>query len=431
MLLRLSDSLSRAAVVLASLALAAVVSFFAVRMAMASYDSGQDNGELLRAATRWEPRDPEYWFRLGHFQQFNLDQPDPDGALQSLQHAVTLYPDYTDVWLDLATAHELAGGTEAARKDYLRAKSSYPKSAEVAWRYGNFLLRAGDLPAAFREIRQAIELEPARAAAAFSRVYRADPNVDEILDQVLPPIPAVYIDVMREATVAKQLGFAQTIWSKLLALKPALQVRDFDPLVTALANDKDYVMARRVWEQGAATLKLPPLYRPQGSVIWDPSFESGIEGYIFSWHYKPLEDGVRISLDSGDKVSGAQSLRLSFDGKHNPGMEAACISNLVNPSTNYRFAAWIKTRNLTTEQGVRFRIRSLGGPTNPVVNTPVFQGSMPWTPIDMRWFADANTHGVQICICRDPSDNPDVRISGDAWIDDVNLLPEFIGQPQP
>jgi tetratricopeptide (TPR) repeat protein len=431
MLLRLSDSLSRAVVVVASLALAGVVSYLALRMALAAYDARQDQGDWLRAATHREPRNPEYWFRLGHFEQFNLDEPDPTSALQSLQLAVALYPEYTDAWLDLATAHELEGDTDAARQDYIRAKNSYPKSAEVAWRRGNFLLRVGDLPPAFREIRQAIQLEPSRAAAAFSRVYRADPNLDEILDLVLPPIPSVYVDVMREATATKQLGLAQTVWARLLALKPALHIQDFDPLVKELAADKDYVMAGKVWEQGATTLRLRSLYRPEGSVVWDPSFESGIEGYMFSWHYKALEEGVRISLDSGERISGTQSLRLSFDGKHNPGMEAACIASLVNPSTNYRFTTWIKTRDLTTEQGVSFRIRSLGEPTNPVVNTREFHGSTQWTPIDMRWYADASTHRVQICVCRDPSDNPDVRISGNAWIDDVNLVPEATMLPQP
>ena len=30
--------------------------------------------------------------------------------------------------------------------------------------------------------------------------------------------------------------------------------------------------------QGTATMKLPQLFQPPGSVVWDPSFESGING---------------------------------------------------------------------------------------------------------------------------------------------------------
>jgi hypothetical protein len=431
MILRLSDSISRILVLFAALVLGAVVSYFAVRMAMGAIQGGGETGDQLHAATRWEPRNPEYWFRLGHYEQFNLEQPDPALALQSLQHATDLYPQYTDAWLDLATAHELDGDAATARQAYIRAKRSYPQSAEVSWRYGNFLLRVGDLPDAFSELRQAIQAEPSRAAAAFSRVYRADPNVDEILEKVLPPIPSVYVSVIAEATAANQLGFAQTVWSRLIALKPRLQVREFDPLVVALANGKDFNMARRVWEQGTSTMNLPPLYQPAGSVVWDPSFESGIEGALFSWKYPSLIQGVRISLDSSEKYSGNQSLRFSFDGKHNPGLEIACSGSLVNPSTNYRFTARIKTSDLTTEHGVSFHIRSFGGKDNPVASTHEFHGTMPWTLVEFPWVADASTGGVQICISRDPSDNPDVRISGNAWIDDVNLVPEALELPKP
>jgi len=41
-------------------------------------------------------------------------------------------------------------------------------SADVAWSYGNFLLRQDEPGEAFREIRKAVELEPKRAAEAFS-----------------------------------------------------------------------------------------------------------------------------------------------------------------------------------------------------------------------------------------------------------------------
>jgi hypothetical protein len=38
---------------------------------------------------------------------------------------------------------------------------------------------------------------------------------------------------------------------------------------------------------------------------------------------------------------------------------------------------------------------------------------------------------VKICVVRDSSVNPDARISGTAWIDDVNLLPESTERRKP
>jgi hypothetical protein len=114
---------------------------------------------------------------------------------------------------------------------------------------------------------------------------------------------------------------------------------------------------------------------------------------------------------------------LSFDGKHNPAMDAVCSLSLVNPATKYRFSVWLKTQELTTEHGVFFRVRSYDAPGNPAIATRDFHNSLPWTLIEMPWTTDPLTHVVQICISRSASDDPDVRISGNAWVDDINLVP--------
>src|SRR5579871_2868158 len=315
MILRLSDSLSRMLIVMVALVLAAAMCFFAGRMAWAQIRGDGEKGVELKAATRLEPRNSEYLYRLGHFQQFNLEDPDPVAAKESLKKAVALNPLFTDAWLDLGTTYELEGDTANAKEAYQQAVKSYPGSAEVAWRYGNFLLRNGDLPGSFEQLHHAIEIDPTRAAAAFSRVYRADPNMDEILAHLLPADPNVYGDVIAEATAARQLGLAQLVWTRLLALDPRLEIRDFDPLVRALADNKEYSAARRVWEQGTERVNLPPMFRPQGSAVWDPSFESGINGYSNSWRYNPIEQGIQATLDPNEKLSGTLSLRISFDGK--------------------------------------------------------------------------------------------------------------------
>ena len=67
--------------------------------------------------------------------------------------------------------------------------------------------------------------------------------------------------------------------------------------------------ARRVWDEGVATMTLPALEQAKDSVVWDPSFESGAVGNSFSWRYQPLVEGVQISLDRTQKHSGNQSLR--------------------------------------------------------------------------------------------------------------------------
>jgi len=424
MILRLSDALSRGLVVVAALVVASVLSFFGLRTAVAQLAAEKETAAGLDFATRLEPGNPEYWYGLGHFQEFNLEQPDSASAVASFRRAIVLDPQYTDAWLDLGTSFELDGNAKEARDAYLRAKQSYPASADVSWRYGNFLLREENLPLAYAELRRAIEADPRRAAAAFSRVYRNNANLDEILDQLLPPSQSAYLGVIQETTGAQQFAVARIVWARLITLHPRLEIRELDPFVYGLLLSGESAEARRVWDQGIATMNLPLLLQAPGSVVWDPSFESGINAYSFAWHYDPLTQGVRISLDSTEKHSGHQSLRLSFDGRHNPNLEAACTLAIVEPGTTYHFSGWIKTKALTTDQGIGFRLRPAGARNILPITTTEFHGTNSWTLVDQTLAIPVGVQRVQICIKRDPADNPDVRISGNAWVDDVNLVPE-------
>lgn len=432
MILRLSDSIARGLIVVAAVAVGLWLSFFGLRTAIAARAAEAESAAELELATRLEPSNPEYWYRRGHFEQYNLEQSDSSKAIESYKKAIALNPIFTDAWLDLGTAYELDGRTREARDAYIQAKKSYPTSAEVSWRYGNFLLRQGDSREAYSELRRAIDADPQRAATAFSRVFRSNPNIDEILDQVLPPEQSVYVDVIAEATSAKQLAVAQTVWLRLLTLHPRLEIRDIDRFTSELLTAGEYSEARRVWDQGTATMALPALLEPRGSVIWDPSFESGLNGSSFAWRFDPLVQGVRVTYDRTEKLSGEQSLRFSFDGKHNPNLETACALAIVQPGMSYLFSGWIKTKEITTDFGVGFRLHALGAANNAAVaDTRSLTGTNPWTLVDQSWTAPKDAHRVVVCIYRNPSDNPEVRISGNAWVDDVNLIPQAPGHRKP
>jgi len=431
MILRLSDSLSRGVVVLGALVVGVWVSFFGVRTGIAGRAAEGSSDSQLQLAVRLESRNPEYWYRLGHYQQFNLEQPDLIASVASLQKAVELNPGYTEAWLDLGTAYELNGDIAAARNAFEHAKKTYPASADVAWRYGNFLLRQGDLPASFTELKLTLQSDPRRAGAVFSRVYRADPDIEAIVNNLLPAVPEAYINAIAEAVDSQQLAVAETMWMRLLTLKPKLEISDFDKLVNALLANGDYGAARRVWDQGMATINLPPLIQPQGSVLWDPSFESGITNEPFSWNFKPLEEGVHTEYDTTEKLSGKQSLRLTFDGKHNPNAEVACALGVVTPGTKYLFSGWVKAREITGDEGVRFHIRAVGNVNIPLTSTKEIHGSTPWAFLDAQWVAAPGVHRIEVCVSREPSTNADIHISGDAWVDDVTLVPEAAEHRRP
>jgi hypothetical protein len=140
---------------------------------------------------------------------------------------------------------------------------------------------------------------------------------------------------------------------------------------------------------------------------------------------------VQISIDSQEKHSGNHSLRLTFDGKSIVSSTGVCHYVPVQPLTSYRFSTWVKTRAITTDQGVRFQLRSLGTPDISVAETPELHGTEPWTRIEIPWSSGIDVQEVQVCLVRSLSDQLENKIKGTTWVDDVALVPEAAEHSKP
>jgi len=424
MILRLSSNAQRGLLVVASFAVALILSYFSIRNALAAHYAGLETPEGYERATHLEPTNPRNWYLLGRYWQYNLEDPDAARAIRSYLSALSLNPGSSDIWLDLATSYESEGNLTAARDAFLHAKRVYPLSPEVSWRYGNFLLRQRELEPALAEMRHAVEADPGRGAEAFSRSLRVEPNIEKILDRILPPIGEVYIDVIWDQITGGQTDIALQVWDRLVAIHPRVPLRDVFPLVGALRNAKRITDARRVWDQAALVAGMADLQGPPGSVLWDGGFESGVTGGGYSWLFPEGLRNVQISIDVQEKHTGNHSLRLTFDGKSIVSSTEICHYVPVQPLTSYRFSAWVKTRAVTTDQGVRFQVRSLGTEDTSVAVTPDVHGSEPWTLIELPWSSGNGVQELQVCLVRLLSDQIENKIKGTTWVDDVALVPE-------
>ena len=431
MILRLRNSAHRGILVVAAFAVAITLSYSSIRNARAVHFVGLQTFEGIEHATHLEPDNARNWYLLGRYCQYNLENPDVRRAIRSYVSALSLNPASSEIWLDLASAYESEANLVAARDAFLHAKKVYPLSAEVSWRYGNFLLRQGELESAFAEMRRAVEVDPKRAAEAFSRSLRVGSNIETTIDRVLPPISEAYLDVIWDQTTDGHTGNALKVWDRLASLHPHLSLQDSFSLVGALMTEKRIAEASRVWDQAVLFAGLTDLQSPPGSVLWDGGFESGVTGGGFSWLFPEGFRGVQIGIDTQEKHSGNRSLRLGFDGKSIVTSTDICHYVPVSSSTSYLFSAWVKTKAVTTDQGVRFQLRSLGAPDNSAAVTPEVHGSEPWTHIEIPWSSGKDVQEVQVCLVRFLSDQLENKIKGTTWVDDVALVPEAAEHPKP
>jgi hypothetical protein len=431
MTLRLSSIAQRAALVAASSAVAFLLSYFSIRNALAVRYAGLQTAQACERAARWEPADSRNWHLLGRFWQYNLADPDAARAIRSYRTALSLNPASSETWLDLASAYESEANLVAARDAFLNAKKAYPLSAEVSWQYGNFLLRRGEPEPAFIEMRLAVAADPKRAGQAFSRSLRTGSNVETILDRVLPPLSEAYLDVIRDQTTEGHTGNGLMVWDRLASLHPRFSLRDSFSLVGALLTERRIAEASRVWDQAVLFAGLADLQSPPGSVLWDGGFESSVTGGGFSWLLPEGFRGVQVGIDTQLKHSGNRSLRLIFEGKSNINFAGVCHYVPVQPSTAYRFSAWVKTRALTTDQGIRFQLHPLGTQDTSRAVTSEVHGTAPWTLIEMPWSSGKDVQELQVCLVRFPSEEEENKIQGTAWVDDVALVPEPAEHPKP
>jgi tetratricopeptide (TPR) repeat protein len=426
-----SQPAQRGFLVLAAFLSLLFLSYFSIRTALAAHFADLQTQEGLEWAIRLEPGDARNWYQLGRYWQYKLEDSDAPRAIQAYLSALSIDPRSAETWLDLASAYESEGKLSAAQDAFLHAKKAYPLSAEVSWRYGNFLLRQGELEPAFLEMRHAVEADPKRSAEALSRALRVDPDVVRTLDRILPPRADVYVQAIWDQTMEGNIDNALKVWDRLASLHPRLLLHDSFVLVDALIYKRRVREARHVWDQATAFAGLANLQDPPGSILWDGGFESGIFNGGFSWFTSPESFNPLVSLDPREKHSGANSLRLLFNGKANVNFAGVCHYVLVQPSATYQFSAWVRTRSLTTDQGVRFQLRSFGPQGISTVVSSDVRGDEPWTRIETRWSPGKDVQGAQVCLARLASNEPGNRIQGTAWVDDVALVPATPERTQP
>jgi tetratricopeptide (TPR) repeat protein len=424
MILRLSTATARGLLVLLALALAAGLSYSAIRNAIAEHDVGLNSREGYERATKLEPDEARNWYLLGRYWQFNLEDPEAQRAIQAYQTALSLDPHSASTFMDLGSAYESEGDFTHARNALLQARRAYPLSPEVAWRYGNFLLRQGELDAALTEIKRAVEVEPKRGAGAFALGMRVDPDINVVIDRVLPHSQEAYLSVISALTEQQQTDQALFVWSRLTALQPRFSLREAYPLLEALLHKRQMTEAQRVWDQALNIADVSRPSDPPNSLVWDGGFESDTVGGGFTWRYPALIGGVQIRVDTKERHSGNRSLRLIFNGLQNVNFSDVCQYVAVQPYTSYKFSAWVKTRALSTDQGIRFALHSISGTDNSLVWTNDLRDTQPWTPIVLSWTSGKDVRELQLCVTRLPSGQFDSKIHGSAWIDDVLLTPE-------
>jgi tetratricopeptide (TPR) repeat protein len=389
---------------------------------LASHYAASANPDNWEGATRIEPDNPETWYQLGRFRQLDFDHADLPLAISDFRHAIQLNPRSPYYKLDLAGALEMAGNNAEADSYFRAAQADYPVSAEVPWKYGNFLLRQNRMSEAYAQIHRALIGDPRLTPLAVSRVWYSDPNVHVLLDQVLPDTAEAYSQALAFLTDAHDPAAAIEVWRHLIGVDPHTDMNRLSQFTDMLLAQEKFDEAGTVWREAVGKdAGSAPAYAGN-SLVYDGGFERGIAPGGFGWRQENAI-GADFDFDTGVKHSGSRSARLSYDGTENLAYEGLFQIVLVSPGTRYRFQGFLRTDQISTESGMRFEIMDPKDRQHLDMLTPNETGTLPWTLEQIDFTTGPQTHVIRIQLVRKPSGRLDNKLRGTVWIDDVAIVP--------
>lgn len=408
--------LRRSALVLILLGLATQ----ATREGIASWLGSKGSLEELHKGQEWDPSNPKLPVTTA---ELLSSSPDPDRAqaVDLLELATRRGPNRALHWALLGEADELAGNGSAAAAAFEQGLTLFPKSPKINWMYANFLIRAGDKQRSLVPLQLAIEGDLALRMGSFDLAWRAGLPAKQILEAI-PDRPDILCEYLDYLVRSGRLDAAKDVWSRLTADPGAIDLgapfRYFDALLYSRQIDA----MTGVWSDLARRDPVQIPARAAGSnIVMNGGFEAPVLNGGFDWRLVPV-DGAEILVDADVVHEGSRSLRITFDGKQNLDFAHVVQYVLVNPGTTYRFTAYARAKNITTDSGPRFAIYDPMDSKALSVATPSITGTFGWQELELQFTTGRETRIVVVQVMRPPSRKLDNQISGILWVDDVALV---------
>jgi Flp pilus assembly protein TadD len=415
--LSLPDTLWRGLLTLALLVCVAL----ATTQAIAQHFARQRTAAGFRQAVRWDPWDASFHSALARYYHFSLDEADPAEVIRLREAAVRRAPFRAELWVELGNAYEQVSRQKESQRAFERALQLFPNSPELNWKFGNFYLRAGRVPEALRSFRRAFQGSREYRRPVVDLAWRATENVDLILAEAVPPSAENYFLFLNYLLEASEWDAAEKIWDRLVQARADFDLRAAFPFLDALIRNRRIDRLESAWrylmEKSPGRIRMMPR---EESLIVNGDFEGELVNGGLDWRFAPTP-GVRVTLDNLTFFDGTNSVRFEFDGSQNFNYSNMTQFVPVQPGRTYRFTAYQRAREITTDSGPRFQIYDAYDSSRLNLLAEPSLGTTGWEPRLMEFRAGPHTRLLVVRVVRLPSSKFDNKLSGTFWVDRVQL----------
>jgi Carbohydrate binding domain len=376
--------------------------------------AGKPDLSSLQRAIRLDAGDADYRDRLGRYYAFVAR--DPSRASRQYREAVKLDPHSARYWFDLATSSQISGDAPTQTWALEHAIEADPTTPDVAWEAANFYLVQGENDKALREFRIVLENDPSLAPLAIEYCWRIDPDVDKLLNNVVPAKSDAYIAFLNLLMSRQETAATKKVWAALMANSEPFEMRYVYAYFQFLLNHREVDQARLVWLQSASRFGLSSYLPTRNNLIVNGDFRLDVLNGGFDWQYEK-QSSVTLTLDPSEFHGGHRSLLIAFDG---PGVTDAGIRQFVavQPETAYQFSAYYKNGELEGAGGPHFTIEDAYARTilydSDELKEPGF-----WKSAAGEFTTPADCKLLLLHVRRVPAGSP---IRGKIWVDDFRLV---------
>lgn len=336
------------------------------------------------------------------------DRLDPKRASEAYGKAIVRDPVLMEAYLALASAKSAQGDRGTAR-GILRLFST--KLAAVStWKWQEALLayELGDDEAMEASFQFILERMPRRVRDACFLASQYWGSWDALADHVRPDIQPV---LLRELIASRELTAARRLWDRMEEGGRPAERELTVQLVHALLQNDRIGDAKAVWRRRVGSTP---------NAVSNGGFEDPIEGMGFGWRFSK-HPHVLAERTFSEAYEGRSCLHVRFLGEAN--VEFRHVSQVVpvEPGKPYRLQFARKARGITTDQGVFVEVSGFGCPGLSVRSTPVL-GTRPWETERLDFTVPEACEAAVVRIRRGESLKFDSRITGDYWLDAVELI---------
>jgi len=319
-------------------------------------------------------------------------------------------------WEDVGVTLQKAGRIDRARYCIFRAVALAPNSPPTLLMAANFQFDQGERRAALDLVSRSLRAGDTFDESIFNNLEERRIPVDDIVRHALPDRRSSQA-YLRQLFKGERFDDVDKVWEWMVRRGDANDKLANEYTEFRLRH-KPPDAAARGWALYAGTKS--PGY-PQANRIFNGDFESDPTGNRFDWRIEARE-GAAVDFDETVRSSGRRSLRIRFDGTQNLG-EIGVEQTVFLPPGRYRFQAFVRTQEISTDQGVAFRLTSEDAPQPINVTTDPLRGTNEWTLTERLFEVPPSGALTRVSVARKPSLKFDNLIGGTAWIDQVAISP--------